>query len=158
MKTLKILIAEDDPLTQSLLQKLLTGWGYAVVAVHDGKSACQVLERGGIHVCLLDWEMPELSGRDLCEWIHTAYLRPSPYVILLTAKGAPQQILDGFAAGADDYITKPFERDDLRFRVAELALRVLKADAIGEEVRRTDPIDIYRLDLRRYRKELSHNS
>ena len=98
----------------------------------------------------VDWEMPELNGRDLCAWIHTIDLRPAPYVILLTAKGNPQQICDGFAAGADDYITKPFERDDLRFRLAELALRVLRFDTLGEEIRHMDPMERYRLDLKQF--------
>ena len=154
MQKLKILIAEDDPLTLTLLERLLTGWGYEVVCAHDGKSARRILQRAGAHICILDWEMPELTGRDLCEWIHLSDLKPAPYVILLTARGNPQQICDGFAAGADDYITKPFERDDLRFRLASLALRVLYADAVGEEVKRIDPIDRYRLDLRRFSKEL----
>jgi DNA-binding response OmpR family regulator len=155
MHKLKILIAEDDPLTQTLLEKLLTGWGYAVVSVHDGQSARQMLQGGGFQICILDWEMPELNGRDLCAWVRASDLYPSPHVILLTAKGNPQQICDGFAAGADDYITKPFERDDLRYRLATLALRVLRAEALGEEITRMDPIDMYRLDLSKYNKTLS---
>jgi sigma-B regulation protein RsbU (phosphoserine phosphatase) len=99
--------------------------------------------------------MPALTGRDLCEWIHFADLPHVPYVILLTGKGNPQHICDGFAAGADDYITKPFDRDDLRFRLAALALRVMRVNAIGEEVVRMDPMEMYRLDLSRYSKALS---
>ena len=138
MQKLRVLVAEDDPLTLKLLDKLLTTWGYEVVPVYDGETARRVLQGGGIRICILDWEMPGLNGRDLCAWIHWSDLEPVPYVILLTAKGSSQQILDGFAAGADDYITKPFEADDLRYRLAALALRVLQADAIGEEVRRLD--------------------
>jgi len=155
MQKLKVLVAEDDPLTLKLLERLLTIWGYDVVPVYDGETARHAIQGGGIRICILDWEMPGLTGRDLCAWIHWSDIDPPPYVILLTAKGAPQQILDGFAAGADDYITKPFEADDLRYRLAALALRVLHADAIGEEVRRIDPIDMYRLDLNQFKKELS---
>jgi DNA-binding response OmpR family regulator len=155
MHKLKILIAEDDPLTQTLLNRLLTGWGYDVVSVRDGQAACQILQGGGFHICIFDWEMPKMNGRDLCAWARTSDIYPSPHVILLTAKGNPQQICDGFAAGADDYITKPFERDDLRYRLATLALRVLHAEAIGEEATHMDPIDIYRLDLSTYSKTLS---
>lgn len=155
MQRMKVLIAEDDPLTLTLIKKLLIGWGYEVVSVHDGESARRLLELGGIRICILDWEMPGLSGYDLCTWIRATNLTHDPYVILLTAKGNPQSICDGFAAGADDYITKPFEADDLRFRLANLALRVMQAEAVGEESRHTDPIDRYRLDLRRFRKELS---
>jgi DNA-binding response OmpR family regulator len=155
MQKIKVLIAEDDPLTLTLLRKLLASWGYEVLTAHDGESARLTLECGGIRICILDWEMPELNGRDLCQWIHSAEFDPVPYVILLTAKGNPQAICDGFAAGADDYITKPFDGDDLRYRLAALALRVAKADMVGEEFRRLDPIDMYRLDLSQFRKELS---
>lgn len=155
MEKMKILVAEDDPLTLRLLEKLLTEWGYEVSTAHNGESARQMLLRGGFHLCVLDWQMPEMTGRDLCEWIHTSELTPVPYVILLTAKGKPQQICDGFAAGANDYITKPFDRDDLRYRLAALALRVLRAEALGEQAAQMEPMEIYRLDLKRYRKELS---
>jgi DNA-binding response OmpR family regulator len=155
MQTIKILVAEDDPLTQTLLGKLLTRWGYDVVAVHDGQTARQTLQGGGIHICILDWEMPELNGRDLCAWTRANDLNPSPYVILLTAKGNPQHICDGFAAGAHDYITKPFDRDDLRYRLAALALRVVRAETLGERTAQMEPVDMYRLDLSNYRKGLS---
>ena len=155
MQKLKILVAEDDPLTLTLLERLLMGWGYEVFTVHDGESARQLLQHGSFHICILDWEMPSLSGRDLCEWIHLNELEPRPYVILLTAKGKPQQICDGFAAGADDYITKPFERDDLRYRLADLALRVMRSEALGESMANIDPIDMYRLDLSKFSKTLA---
>jgi DNA-binding response OmpR family regulator len=158
MEKLKILVAEDDLPSLLLLEKLLTDWGYEVCSAHDGESARQMLQRGGFHLCLLDWQMPEMTGRDLCEWIHSSELAPVPYVILLTAKGKPQQICDGFAAGANDYIIKPFDRDDLRYRLAALALRVVRAEALGEQVARMEPMEIYRLDLSRYRKELSSSS
>jgi sigma-B regulation protein RsbU (phosphoserine phosphatase) len=152
---MKILVAEDDLVTLRLLQKLLTDWGYDVSIAHDGESARQILQYGGIHLCLLDWQMPELSGRDLCVWTRTANISPLPYVILLTAKGKPQQICDGFAAGANDYLTKPFDRDDLRSRLATLALRALRDELLGESTANMEPIDIYRLDLSKFRKELS---
>ncbi len=158
MQEMKILVAEDDPLTLRLLEKLLTEWGYQVSTAHDGESARQILERGSIHLCILDWQMPELNGRDLCAWIQTANLDPAPYVILLTGQGKPQQICDGFAAGANDYITKPFDRDDLRYRLAALALRVLRTQTLGENTAKVESLDRYRLDLKRYRKELSSSN
>ena len=155
MQKLKILVAEDDPLTLTLLERLLIGWGYEVCTVQDGETARQVLRGGGFHLCLLDWEMPALDGRELCEWIYASELQPAPYVVLLTAKGNPQQICDGFASGAHEYITKPFERDDLRYRLATLALRVMHADALGEAASGMEPIDMYRLDLSSFGKTLS---
>jgi DNA-binding response OmpR family regulator len=155
MQKLKILVADDDAITLSVVGALLSRWGYEVISVADGEQARNLLQAGGIRICILDWEMPELNGRDLCAWIHTVDLKPVPYVILLTAKGDAQQICDGFAVGADDYITKPFERDDLRFRLAELALRVLRFDTLGEEIRRMDPMERYRLDLKQFQRRKS---
>jgi DNA-binding response OmpR family regulator len=158
MQKLKILVAEDDPLTLTLLERLLVNWGYEVFTAQDGEHARQILRGGGFHLCILDWEMPGMSGRDLCQWIRFADLQPVPYVTLLTAKGNPQQICDGFAAGAFDYITKPFDRDDLRYRLAALALRILRTEALGESAATMDPIDMYRLDLSNYDKTLSSPS
>jgi len=155
MQKLKILVADDEPITLSVVAALLSRWGYEVISATDGEQARNLLRTGGIRICILDWEMPQLNGRDLCAWIHTVELEPVPYVIMLTAKGCPQQICDGFAVGADDYITKPFERDDLRFRLAELALRVLRFDALGEDFRRQDPMERYRLDLEQFRRRKS---
>jgi DNA-binding response OmpR family regulator len=152
MQKLKILVADDDPITLSVVGALLSRWGYEVISVADGEQARCLLRAGGIRICVLDWEMPGLNGRDLCAWIHSVALDPVPYVIMLTAKGNPLQICDGFAVGADDYITKPFERDDLRFRLAELALRVMRFDALGEEIRRQDPMERYRLDLEQFHR------
>jgi DNA-binding response OmpR family regulator len=158
MQKLKILVAEDDLLTLTLLENMLSGWGYEVHTAQDGEQAREILRGGGFHLCILDWEMPGMSGRDLCQWIRFVGIEPAPYVTLLTAKGDPQQICDGFAAGAHDYITKPFDRDDLRYRLAALALRVLRAEAIGESAATIDPIDMYRLDLTNYGKTLSFPS
>ena len=78
MQKLKILVADDDPLTVRLLEKLLTYWGYDVVTAFDGQSARQLLLGGGIRICVLDWEMPQMSGRDLCAWVHSSDLKPAP--------------------------------------------------------------------------------
>ena len=155
MRKLKVLVADDDFLTVRLLERLLTSWGYEAVTAHDGETARLLLVQGGIRICILDWAMPQLNGRDLCAWIHASDLTPSPYVILLTAKGNPQQICHGFTAGADDYITKPFEGDDLRYRLAALALRVMRAKAVGDDARRINPIDMYRFDVNHFSKKPS---
>jgi DNA-binding response OmpR family regulator len=155
MRKLKVLVADDDVLTITLLERLLTGWGYDVVSAYDGETARRLFLYGGIRLCILDWAMPQLSGRDLCAWIRASDLKPSPYVVLLTAKGNPLQICEGFVAGADDYITKPFAGDDLRFRLAALALRVMREEAAGEEVRHLNPLDMYRFDLSHFSKKPS---
>jgi len=150
MTKLKILIAEDDPITLTLLEAMVNHWGYEVVSARDGESARELLRAGGVNICILDWNMPKLSGRDLCQWAREMDLKPQPYIILLTAKDQPENICQGFAAGADDYIIKPFERDDVRFRLSGLALRVMRSEALGDEASHLDPLELYRRDLRNF--------
>src|SRR5438132_391279 len=69
MQKLKILVADDDAITLSVVSALLSRWGYEVISVVDGEQARNVLSTGGIRICILDWEMPALNGRDLCAWI-----------------------------------------------------------------------------------------
>ena len=148
MQKLRILIADDDPITVVLLQSLLARWGYQeVVVARDGEEARTLLRNGGIHICILDWEMPRLNGRDLCWWIKSAELAPRPYVIMHTVHSSPEHVRTGYAAGADDYLTKPMDRDDLRYRLAAHALKVLRLDAEQNELGDFDPLDLYRKDL-----------
>src|SRR5713226_3299832 len=74
MQKLKILVAEDDAITLSVVAALLSRWGYEVISVSDGEQARNLLRAGGIRICILDWEMPALNGRDLCAWIHAVEL------------------------------------------------------------------------------------
>jgi sigma-B regulation protein RsbU (phosphoserine phosphatase) len=147
MQKLKILIADDDTITQALLESLLLHWGYEVIVAGDGEHARALLRAGGIHICILDWEMPRLNGRDLCWWIKAADLTPAPYVIMLTVRDKPEDVRTGYAAGADDYMTKPLDRDDLRFRLASLALKVLRHESEQVRLAHQDPVEQYRNDL-----------
>ncbi len=147
MHKLKILIADDDTITQTLLESLLRHWGYEVAVAGDGEHARTLLRAGGIHICILDWEMPRLNGRDLCWWIKANELNPTPYVIMLTVRDKPDDVRTGYAAGADDYMTKPLDRDDLRFRLATHALKVLRRESDLALTTQMDPVEQYRKDL-----------
>ncbi|HEV2987447.1 MAG TPA: response regulator [Candidatus Angelobacter sp.] len=127
MSGLKVLIAEDETVSRKLLQASLTKWGCQVVSATNGQDACEALREGGIDLCILDWEMPNMTGPEVCQWLRSSNLDQS-YVILLTTKNEPEDIEAGFEAGADDYMIKPFQGDALRDRISELAQRIPVAD------------------------------
>ena len=114
----KILIAEDDPVSATLLKTLLTQWGYEVVVTENGDEALSVLTASdGPSLAILDWIMPGLTGLDVCRGVrHSALTRPV-YLILLTRMGSRENIVEGLEAGADDYLAKPFDAAELRARV-----------------------------------------
>lgn len=115
---MKILIAEDDEVSRRLLAKSLTGWGHEVVISENGKEAWSILQREDApRLAILDWMMPEMDGTEVCRRIRQSESATPTYVVLLTAKSRKADIVEGLAAGANDYITKPFDRDELLARV-----------------------------------------
>ena len=120
MSRLKVLIAEDESINRKLLHASLTKWGCDVVSTANGQDACEALQQGGIDLCILDWEMPKMTGPEVCQWLRSSDLGQS-YVILLTTKDQPEDIEAGYEAGADDYMVKPFKGDELHSRVSYLA-------------------------------------
>ena len=123
MSRLKVLIAEDETINRKLLHASLTKWGCDVVSTANGRDACEALQKGGIDLCILDWEMPKMTGPEVCQWLRSSDLDQS-YVILLTTKNQPEDIEAGYEAGADDYMIKPFKRDELHSRISLLAGKI----------------------------------
>ncbi len=115
---MKILIAEDDPVSATLLQTLLTQWDYEVVITENGDDALSVLsEDDGPSLAILDWLMPGVSGPGVCRKIRSASPSRPLYLILLTQLGKRDNVVEGLDAGADDYLAKPFDAAELRARV-----------------------------------------
>ena len=115
---MRILIAEDDLVSQRMLAATLGKWGHEVVVTGDGDAAWKALQSGDAPgLAILDWMMPGLDGAEICRRVRAAATTPPPYLILLTARGSQPDIVAGLNAGADDYVTKPFDRDELRARV-----------------------------------------
>jgi two-component system chemotaxis response regulator CheY len=114
---MKILIAEDDPVSRRLLQRTLEKWGYEVSAVEDGVEAFRVIDEENVGLLITDWMMPRMDGPTLCRKIRQELVESYVYILLLTAKGQKEDIIQGLNAGADDYLTKPFDREELRVRV-----------------------------------------
>jgi sigma-B regulation protein RsbU (phosphoserine phosphatase) len=123
---MRVLIAEDEPVSRHLLQKTLVGWGYEVVAARDGAEAWALFEAGDFPVVVSDWVMPALDGAELVRRIRATPRSGYVYTLLLTARSHKEDMLEGMAAGADDFITKPFDRDELqaRLRAGERIIRL----------------------------------
>lgn len=115
---MKILIADDDPNQRRLLSIHLTRVGHEVVEAADGRAAWEALQREHFRLVISDWTMPEVDGVELVRRIRAASFPGYTYVLLLTALGDKQDVVAGLEAGADDYLTKPFNAGELRSRVA----------------------------------------
>ncbi|HZS46970.1 MAG TPA: response regulator transcription factor [Blastocatellia bacterium] len=115
---MRILIAEDDPTSRLLLKTVLVRKGYEVIAATNGGEAWRMLQQEDApKIAVLDWMMPEMDGQEICVKLRARESSVSTYVILLTAKSAKDEIVAGLQAGANDYITKPFVREELLARV-----------------------------------------
>jgi phosphoserine phosphatase RsbU/P len=121
----KILVAEDDAVARHLLHKILIKQGYEVELVSNGLDAWEILRKDDApSLAILDWMMPGLDGVEVCRRIRSEVGGKHYYVILLTARHDKEDIVTGFVAGADDYVTKPFNASELCARIA-VGLRIL---------------------------------
>lgn len=117
---MKVLIAEDDPAGNALVKNLLFRWGFDVVTTFDGAEALKALrEKEAPQIVIMDWMMPGIDGLEVCRRLREDEKGGDryTYVIILTAKGEKEDVVNGIDAGADDYIVKPFDREELRARI-----------------------------------------
>lgn len=124
-RRLQVLVAEDNPVFQSMLRAMLTKWGYDVVIARDGNEAWDILQQQGCpRLAILDWMMPGMDGVELCRRIRAMAREPYTYILLLTSRTESQDLVEGMEAGADDYLTKPFNTHELRVRM-RAGMRIL---------------------------------
>jgi two-component system cell cycle response regulator len=166
----KILIADDDGMSRRLLEKTLQREGYEVIAVDNGRLALQQLSLpDGPRLALLDWIMPELDGPGVCLEVRKRPDRPYVHLVLLSSKGSKEDVVAGLEAGADDYLTKPWDARELtaRLRVGQRILqledRLVEAretmrfrathDALTSLFNRGTIVDLLSRELSRTRRE-----
>jgi CheY-like chemotaxis protein len=129
---MKVLIAEDDQVSRRLLQATLGRLGYEVQTTENGVQAWNALQApDGPRLAILDWMMPELDGVDVCRNVRERKEMPYVYIILLTARGQKKDVVTGLEAGADDYLIKPFDPQELRSRIT-VGERILNLEAALE--------------------------
>jgi two-component system NtrC family sensor kinase len=115
---MKILIADDEPICRRVLQATLVKWGYEVHPVGDGATALEVLSGpDSPRLAILDWEMPGLTGPEVCRKLRGRAEAPQPYLLLLTAREGKEHITEAIRSGANDYLSKPLEPNELRVRL-----------------------------------------
>ena len=133
---MKILIVDDEPIVSRLLETSLTEWGYEVLAAPGGEEAWAILQRADApSLAILDWTMPEVDGLELCRRVRALGKPRKPYLIFVTAMARTQDIVTGLEAGADDYIVKPFNREELHARVRVGARMLDLQAALADRVR-----------------------
>ena len=127
---MKTLIAEDDYTTRTVLAGMMEKSGYSVVETVNGAEAWAALQLPDApRLLILDWMMPEMEGLEVCRRVRTLQTDQPPYIIMLTAKGDKADIIAGLDAGANDYLTKPFDLGELRARV-EVGRRMVEMQEV----------------------------
>lgn len=141
---MRILIAEDEKVSRRILAAALTGMGHDVIQAENGREAWEKLRREDVRLVIADWEMPEMDGVELVRKIRESDDQGYVYTILLTSRGHKNDIVSGLDAGADDYITKPFDRDELMVRI-KAGERVIRLETElaerNEQLRRMALVD-----------------
>jgi putative two-component system response regulator len=112
-----VLVVDDDPVTSEIIVEDLRQFGYDVVAASNGREAFNLIRTGQFHLVVSDWQMPEMSGLELCREIRKRQWSGYIYVILLTSRSGVENVVCGLNAGADDFLTKPFHGQELRMRL-----------------------------------------
>ena len=141
-----ILIAEDDPVSRKILERSLTKAGYTVSTAKNGREALDLLNRNYYPIVITDWMMPEMNGTELCRAIRRSEFPGYIYTMLLTSLDTKHDLISGLKAGADDYLTKPFNQAELMARLST-GRRILELEhslrRANEEIRLlsvTDPL------------------
>ena len=136
MESLQVLVADDEPVSRTVVGAMLKKAGYVVTYAPDGEQAWQRLDSPTAPtLALLDWEMPGLQGPEVIERIRSKQSQTPTYVILLTSRDSSADIVRGLRAGADDYVTKPANEDELVARVNVGARVVRLQAALADRVR-----------------------
>ena len=149
--TIAIVIAEDDPVSRELLSTMVSKWGFRCVVTRDGHEAMAAIRaEPGPVLAILDWMMPGMDGLEICQRVRQ--MGKPAHLILLTARGAKENLVQGLESGADDYLVKPFDKSELLARI-HAGLRVIHLqDALSQRVRE---LEAALLEVEKLRSRLS---
>ena len=148
----RVLVAEDHQVSRHLLESNLQNWGFEVVSAQDGKAAVEILEGPDAPaLAILDWMMPQMDGVEVCRSVRQQSGKPYIYLLLLTAKSQKDEIAAGLDAGADDYVIKPFDPDELRARL-KVGQRVVELERTLEK--RVEDLEVALADVRKLKSLL----
>jgi DNA-binding response OmpR family regulator len=139
---LKIMIVDDDSVSRRMLQGVLNKQGYEVLVAANGREAWEIFQREAISIVITDWIMPELDGLQLCQRIRAEARQKYTYIILITVMTGKGSYLEGIQAGADDFLSKPYDPDVLRARLY-VAKRLLELQAEVRQLQGMLPICCY---------------
>jgi diguanylate cyclase (GGDEF)-like protein len=137
--TLDILVAEDDPTTRRLASKWLKESGYQVRQATDGQEALALIEQKCPAILVTDWQMPRMTGLELCRAVRQVELPHYLYILFLTAKANPESVQEALAAGADDFLAKPTDQNELLSRVRQIEWSLERRQR-QVELAETDPL------------------
>ena len=133
---MKILITEDDRTSRLALEAILKKGGYEVIAASNGKEAWQVMQgEDPAPLAIVDWMMPEMNGVEFCRKVRESAVLSSTYIILLTSKRQKDDFVTGLDSGADDFIRKPFDRDEFLARLRAAERRIKLESSLATQVR-----------------------
>ncbi|MDP6506790.1 MAG: response regulator, partial [Planctomycetota bacterium] len=145
---MRILIVDDDPLYRRILKRHVEKWGHEAVLAENGLEAWRIFQDERFPIVLTDWMMPEMAGPELIGRVREIETEEYVFIVLLTSKSEKEDIVDGMESGADDFLTKPVEPDELRVRlkagqrVIELEHRVAERNAELEKMNERMQIDL----------------
>lgn len=115
---MRILIADDSNVSRHLLESIVKKWGYQVISTADGNQAWEALQLADApRMAILDWMMPGLTGPEVCRMVREKGVEPYTYILLLTSRTQKEDVIEGMTAGADDYVVKPFDQQELNVRL-----------------------------------------
>src|SRR2546427_603263 len=149
---ISVMVVDDDPVSSAQLGALAKAAGYEVQSAPNGREAWELLQLARVPIVISDWYMPEMDGPELCRRIRARTREPYVYFILVTSRGGKQQYLAGMEAGADDFIAKPVDPDELRARL-KVAERILGLRKEIEQLEVLLPICSYCKRIRNDREE-----
>jgi len=143
---IKVLVADDSAIYRKLVEHALSGKQFSLVFAKSGKEALHLFEEGEPDLVIADWVMPDLTGIEICEHVRVSSKASYTYIIVLTSKSQKRSVVTGLAAGADDFLTKPFDPEELLAR-AEVGLRSIELhrkieaqNLLLRELALTDPL------------------